>query len=119
MKKLIILALVLIASTAFAAGTIEKTGEGNIPIQGFAPNGTLGQALTVNSTTVPMVGRMAFGVFVPSTTTGCKLRMMPTTAKSTYRQATVPDSTWNVRVVNSASPFANFSGCTSGELTIQ
>ena len=118
MKKLIVLALVLISSTALAAGFLEvdKTAT---KIQGYSPDGTLGQALTVNSTTVDMTNAMAFGVYVPSTTTTCKIRTTATIAKGANRQATVPDSVWNIRIVNKLTPYANFSGCTSGELTIQ
>lgn len=118
MKKLIIVALVLVASTSFAAGFLERDRD-TVRIQGFAPDGTLGQALTVNSTTVDMTNALAFGVYVPSTTTTCKVRTMLTTAKGSNRQRTVPDSVWNIQLVNKATPYANFSGCTSGELTIQ
>lgn len=112
-----IAAVLVMAVTAMAGGFLELDASNQRDIQGFAPNGSLGQTLTVNSVTVDMTGSLAYGLYAPST--GCKVRSMATSAKGTNLQRTVLDSQWTVRVVNRATPFVNFSGCTSGELAIQ
>lgn len=116
MKKLIILALMLVATTSFAGGTIEKDGKGNV-FQGFAPNGILAQLLTVVSTTVDMTSYAAYVLYPPSA--GCKVRQMATTAKGANIQTIQPATTWIVKTVNRSTPFVNMSGCTAAELHIQ
>lgn len=115
MKKLIIAAILLITSSAFAAGVIQTDGQGQA-IQGGAPNGFLSQLLTVNSTTVDMTNNIYWSLY---STTACKYRIMPTTAKGVYPAFTIPASERVSFVVNQNTKFINFSGCTSGELSRQ
>jgi len=114
--KTLILAILLIASTAFAGGALEKDASNQLAIQGFAPNGLLSQVLTVNSTTIDMSNSLYWSLY---STTACKYRMMPTSAKGAYPQFTVPASERIGFVINRNTAFTNFSGCPSGELSRQ
>lgn len=116
MKKLITLALLLMATTALAGGKLEKDLNGNL-IQGFAPDGNYSQTLTVASVTYDMTSDMMWSLYAPST--GCKIRITPTSAKGSFPQHTIPDAMHIVRVVNRNTPFINYSGCTNGELQRQ
>jgi len=115
MKKLIIIAFLMRASTVFAAGNFQ-TDVDKRPIQGFAPDGSISEALTVTSVTFNLTNRLAFGIYCPS---DCKLRTMSTSAKGSNKQRTIPGGTWHIEVVNKETPFANISGATSGEATFQ
>lgn len=112
MKKLIILAVLLVASQVFAEGLLQQT-ENMKDIQGAAPNGYLSQVLTVNSTTIDMSSNLWWGMYAP---TACKFRLLPTTAKAAYPAFTMPATTLTGFLVNKNTKFVNFSGCTSGEL---
>ena len=115
MKRLIVLALVLVATSAFAVSEPEKRG--GIPIQGFAPNASYQQILTVASTTIDISDNLWWGIYAP---TACKYRLMPTSAKGTYPQFTVPATSPMGMVIHRASTsFLNLSGCTSGEFSRQ
>ena len=118
MKKCLTLmtALLAMASTAFAAGFLERDGDA-VKVQTFAPNGNFGQSLTVNSVTVDLTNNALYGVYAPGA--GCKVRVMDTTAKDGHFASTSIAATWTVRAVNKATPFLNLSGCTTGELVIQ
>lgn len=106
----------MVSSVAVAGGFMERDSD-KVAVQGFAPDGTLSQLLTVNSVTFDMSKRLAYGVYAPSA--GCKVRSMATSAKGANVQRTVIDGQVTVRVVNRASPFVNFSGCTAAEIDIQ
>lgn len=116
MKFLAIL-LVIVPATVFAAGTgmLEKDLNG-YAIQGGAPNGELSQTLTVASTTVDGTGSIWWALYAP---VDCKVRIMPTTAKSTYPQFTAVGGVLTSRLVNRTTAFINFSGCAGGELQRQ
>ena len=119
MKKLII--ALLLASTAASAETTLVGG--NVPIQAFAPNGTLSQLLTIASTTIDMTGYAQYAVYAASGTT-CFKRLMPTSTKpanpATYVASPVlPVTTWIHRAKNPATPFVNMTGCTGGYVEIQ
>ena len=117
MKKLILL-LVLIAATPVVAaetGYLERDYSGTV-LQGGAPNGLLSQTLTINSTTIDGTDSIWWSLYPP---TDCKVRIMPTSAKGSYTQFTAPVGVSLSRFVNKATPFINFSGCTSGELQRQ
>ena len=116
MKKLITLALVLMATAAFAGGTLERDGSNSAIIQGYAPDGLKSQILTVNSTTIDMTNDLYWSLY---STTACKFRQMPTSAKGAYPQFTVPASERIGFVVHKNTKFVNYSGCTSGELNRQ
>lgn len=118
MKKCLTLMAVLLAlaSTAFAAGFLERDGDA-VRVQVFAPNGNFGQALTVNSVTVDLTNAAMYGVYAPGA--GCKVRVMDTTTKTGHFASTSIAATWTVRAVNRATPFLNLSGCTTGELVVQ
>jgi hypothetical protein len=117
MKKWIILAVLALATTVFAgASQFRLAGPGRTAVQGFAPNGLFSQILTVYSTSINMTDYLAYSLYAP---TACKIRLMPTSAKSTYVQNTIESTVPYTRVVNTATPFVNFSGCALGELQIQ
>lgn len=118
MRKCLIFALALLAmaSTVFAAGFLERDGD-STKVQVFAPNGNLGQALTVYSVTLDLTNAMMYGVYAPGA--GCKVRVMDTTTKNGHFASTSVAATWTVRAVNRATPFLNLSGCTTGEVIIQ
>lgn len=112
MKKILILALLLFASSAFAILPDLPRDGGGQKLQGFAP-GKRSQALTVNSVTTS--GDIGWSVYSP---TACKFRAMSTATKAGV-QFTIPVNTTIERRVNVSAPFINFSGCTSGELQRQ
>jgi len=102
--KRIILAIILCALSSCAA------------YADFAPNGNKTQSLTVNSTTINMTTDTAYSILA---TTGCKARLMPTSAKGTIKQFTPTVGVWNTADRNKLTPFLNLSGCTNGELRRQ
>lgn len=115
MKKLsLILAVLACAASAAASQYLQPAVNGTV--QGFAPDGTLSQALTVNSVTIDLSTSIAFGVYSPS---DCIARVLPTSAKGSYPSFTVPGGNWLIRVRNQATPFLNLSGCTNGHLQRQ
>lgn len=116
MKKYLILALILTAGAAHAAGFLERDGDA-AKVQVFAPNGNFGQALTVDSVTLDLTNALMYGVYAPGA--GCKIRLMDSTAKGSHFASTSIAATWTVRAVNKATPFLNLSGCTTGEVVIQ
>lgn len=109
MKRLIIIiAILAAAATVWAKGPLQKETGVNAVIQGFAPNGTLSTATTaLISTTVDMSTYTAFALYCAADS---KIRLMPTSAKGTYKQTTIPGGSYYVRIVNSATPFVNYSG---------
>ena len=116
MKKLLALTLILLACAASVPASQYLQPAVNAPVQGFAPDGTLSQALTINSVTLDLSTSLAFGVYCPADAIA---RVLPTSAKSTYPSFTVPGGSWLIRVRNQATPFLNVSGCTSGHLQRQ
>lgn len=105
--------LILVASSASAnKGLLELDGN-RIPVQGAAPNGLYSAIMTVASTTISVVDDAWWGIYAP--TTGCKFRLLPTSAKGSYPAFTVPDGQVFGFVVNKATPFLNLSGCTLAE----
>ena len=107
---------VLIASQAFAApGDPGTFNQGQI-IQGFAPNGTLAAALTVNSATYDMSLYAAFSVYAPI---DGKIRFMATSSKAGSVQEPVLGGQWNTFIVNKATPFVNLSSLVGGFLRRQ
>lgn len=112
MKKLITLFLILIATTAFANGLLEKDRNGYM-VQAFAPDGTLSQTLTVNSIFVDMSDSVYWNLYAP---TACKIRITPTAAKGAYPVFTAAANLNTGKAVNRKTPFVNFTGCTDGEL---
>lgn len=115
MKKWIIALFITALATPALASSLETDGDKR-QIQGAAPNGLYSQTLTAASTTVSMVDRLWWSVY---SATACKYRLMPTTSKGSYPQFTVPADTPIGMVVNKSAMYVNYSGCTSGELSIQ
>jgi hypothetical protein len=119
MKRILLLAIgiLCVGTLAIAAdkGKAETDGRG-VTIQGAAPNGLLSEILTVASKTISKV--LYWEVYNPATD-GCKWRTMPTAAKGAYPQFTIPVATAKGYIVNKATPFVNFSGCTNGQLLQQ
>lgn len=108
MKKLIIAAIVLAASTAFAGGTFQTDASQQTKIQGYAEDGTLSTALTaLKSTTVNMVNMLAYKLYCAADS---KYRLTPTADKGAYPQHTVPGGVPKVGVVNKNSTFLHYSG---------
>lgn len=116
MKKLLIIATLLIATAAIAGTNLQPAGNNPSGVQGFAPDGTLSQALTINSAIIDLSTSIAFGVYSPA---DCIARVLPTSAKGSYPSFTVPGGSWLIRVRNQATPFLNLSGCTNGHLQRQ
>lgn len=100
--------------TAGAYG-LQGDGSGNI-VQMFAPTGIRTQILTVNSTIIDMSKDVMWEIYSP---TACKVKILPTNAKGTYPNLTIPVTTRIQRGVNKSTPFINFTGCTNGELLRQ
>jgi len=116
MKKASILICIIFAATlAFAAKPELPTDGSGVKIHDFAPTGQKSVALTVNSQTVNASDDLRYSIYSP---TACIFRMMTTATKSGIRH-TLPANAVTARAVNPATPFLNFSGCTSGELQRQ
>ncbi len=119
MKKLIICLFLLLVTTSagFAASGAKLLVDKDYkPINGFAPNGLLSAALTVNDTAYDMSGILAFSVYAPA---DCKVRLKASASKSGTVSETVIGGQWNTIVVSPATPFVSISGCTSGVLRRQ
>lgn len=119
MKKLIIVAIVLtaaFASLAFAGGFLEKDASNVEAIQGFAPNGKKQVAIGVNPQTVDMRNDVAWQIYAGA---ACKFRVMSTTTKAGATNTLANAARSQVYYVNKATPFVNFTGCTTSELMRQ
>lgn len=115
MKKLIIFAILALATTAFASPLLLKDSNNN-PVQGVAPDSAKISLLTVASTTIDMTDDLWWGLYTP---TACKYRIMDTSAVAGHNQQTAPVNTLTSRYLKRGSGFINFSGCTNGELQRQ
>jgi hypothetical protein len=115
MKRLLIIAAIFTASTAFAAGFLQKDASQNITIQGFAPNGKLNQALTANRTAVDFRQTVAWGIYPAS---DCYYTNQSTATRAGSK-ITLAGGTTTIRIVNSATPYANFTGCSLAVLQKQ
>ena len=116
MKRIITLVLLLIATSAFANGTMPTDSLGNKwPV--FSPNGATAVLLTVNSTTFDMTSYFAYSIIGTAAT--CKMRLMPTSAKGAYVSISIPAASYMTFAVNQATPFLNLSGCTGGYRILQ
>lgn len=108
MKRLILITLALLCLAGIAAASQSLVNSSNAPVQDFAPDGTLSAAVTGNvSTTTDLSNNIKYGIYCGSAS---KMRLMPTSAKGTYPQHSIPASTWIVRTRNPATPFLNISG---------
>lgn len=100
------------------AGTVTTVPKlqdaAGVKIQSHADDGKKEQALTVASTTIDMSNDVSWRVYVPA---DCKFRTMSTSTKAGLQKtlSTMPGGFG--MVVNHRTPFTNFSGCTSGELS--
>lgn len=116
MKRLIIMALLLAATSALAAGYLQKDPAQNYPIQGFAPSAKKIQSLTINrSGNIDNRSAAAWSVYAPA---DCYFRIQSTATRAGIVN-TAPGGTWTTRVVNGDAPYASYSGCTSGVLQRQ
>ena len=110
MKRLIIITLLLAASSAFATGFLQKDNAQNYAIQGFAPAAKKAQALTVNrSGNVSSQVDAAWSVY--PTVDGCVFRLQSTATRAGVNSP-APNGAWTTRVVNGDTKFTSFSGCT-------
>ena len=116
------LLMLVMASAAFGGADLAWTSYQNFhainqaPIQYIAPNGTLSQLLTVNSTTINMTGNAIYSVYYP-TGTSCQVRSMATSTKA--NTAVPVPAAYITMAVNPSTPFVNFSGCTNAGVQIQ
>lgn len=110
--KTLIIALLLVATAAFAKGPLEKDTRYNTPIQGFAPNGLVSVLLTVAGTTVDAGSLLAIAVYSPI---DCKVRFMATTSKTGSVSHTLLGGQRTTFVINRTTPFVNLSTCTGGD----
>ena len=116
MKYFITIMVLLIAAVAYAAkADLPVDGKG-IRIQSFAPDGTKSAALTIAKQTVDMRDDIAWSAYTP---TACKFRSMTTATFRDNALNTLPANTRTTMHVNAETPFINFTGCTSGELSRQ
>lgn len=90
---------------------------GDRPVQTIAPDGTQTGTLAVTSSTVDMSNYVLYSIYSASGT--CFFRLMPTSAKSTYVAAPIPNTTWVTFAKNPTTPFLNLSGCVNGRLLKQ
>ena len=111
MRKLIIAALLMMASTAFAGGFMPRDSD-KVKAPLFSPDGTTAALLTIASTTTDVTNSFMYSVIGTAAT--CKMRLMPTSAKGAYVAITVPAASYLTYAVNPATPFLNLSGCTGG-----
>jgi len=111
MKKIIIVALVLAASIAYAASPLPGTDGNRGNVTTFAPNGSKDGTTSKVSTTVDMRNDAKWIFYGMST---CSYRAMPTSTKSGSLRK-LPAATYIERGINPATPFINFTGCKSGE----
>lgn len=117
MKKLfIILAIMAFATAALAGGFLEKDGSNQNVIQGFAPNGKKSVAIGVVSQGVDMRQDAAWQVYAGA---ACKFRLQSTATKVGVTNTLTNAARSQVFYVNRATPFVNFTGCTSSELLRQ
>lgn len=122
MKRFIItiLAVLTFAGIAWAATGELQRDSGNLGnvIQGAAWNGTKAANLTIASTIVNFTSDLVYSVYSP---VDCYERWMPlsTSTKASYVQTPILAGQWQSAVINSATPFGNFSGCTGGKLKKQ
>lgn len=113
--RLFLITLILLSMAGGAVAGLVGISDGKgakVFIQGFAPNGKLGADLTNASTTRDHRNVTSWQLYTPN---DCKFRVMSTATKRGKLR------TWlggmrDGKVVNPATPFTNFSGCTSGEL---
>lgn len=116
MKKIFLAILVVCcAATAFAAKANMPVDGLGIRVNEFAPSGKKSVLLTVNSQTINATDDLHYSVYSP---TACSFRLMSTQTKAGIKH-TLPANATTTRAVNPASPYLNFSGCTSGELQRQ
>lgn len=110
MKTIIAIILTLLTiSVCFASdvGKMQVDGNGQT-VQGASPRGDLTQALTGVSYTTDGTG-IWWAAYCAA---DAKARLMATSAKGTYKQFTIPATTWTGFVINKKTPFVNISGCT-------
>lgn len=116
MKKLII-ALLLIASTAFGAD-ICQTPNGT-PVDGFCPNGLYSAILTVKRVNYDMSDFVKFSIYA---TAAGKIRFTNNTTaslRSSFVAEPIIANVWNDFTVNRRTSFINFTGMTGGILRRQ
>ena len=109
MKKLIVCIVAL--------GICICAGLSGLALADMAPNGTKSQALTVNSTTVNLALDTKYAIYGVS---GCKMRLMPTSAKGNYVAVPVgTESEYTPYEKNPKTPFLNLTGCNESYLIRQ
>ena len=112
MKKLII-ALLLVATSAFGAGFLQYDASQQTKIQGFAPNGLAVAVLTVYGTVFDMSNYLAFSVYAPA---DYKINFMDTSSVTGHLSEPGLGGQWSTFVVNKATPFIRITGATNGVL---
>jgi len=116
MKKLLIVAgIVLTAGVCWAVDSQQRDGN-NQTISDFAPNGS-SQLLTVNKTTADTSSSLRWGIFAADA--NCKVRYQAAATIASEIQTPIPASTWIVRGVNPKAAFINLSGCTNAVFSKQ
>ncbi len=124
MKKLIaiaVLSMLAFAGIAFAGDMARVpgpyVGAGTV-IQFYAPDNTKTLNTTVVHQWVDLSKAVLYSVYSASGT--CFERLAPVTGvNGAYIATPIPNTAWHVRAVNSATKFANFSGCVGGFVKIQ
>jgi len=113
-----IIVLFAVTVTVIAAPPVAKLqmvpdGQGaKVPVQGHASNGKKSQDLTVARTVVDHRSNTSWALYTPN---DCKFALQSTATRS-GKMRTWVGGIRGIEVVNSATPFVRYSGCTSGEL---
>lgn len=114
MKSILIFTLlIIIAVPALAGNSLQSSPVG--PVQAHAVDGRLVQTLTGKSHILDATNWVSYGIYCAS---DAKLRSMPTSAKGSYKQLTVPGGSWYVRGRHIGTPFLNLSTATTNSCEV-
>lgn len=117
MKNLIVVLVLLAVSVCVCqASSYPRDPVSQELIQGPRFSGLASAVLTVNSVTYDMRLYPVFSVYAPA---DCKIRLMASTSKTGSVSEPVLGGQWTTLIIHAATPYANFSGCTSGVLRRQ
>jgi len=118
MKKGILLSILIVPALsvlAFAAKSDLPVDGKGIRVNQFAPSGKKSVELTVASQNINHADDIAVEIYAP---TACIFRLQSTATKQGIK-LTLPANVRIVRGVNAATPYINYSGCTSGQVQVQ
>ncbi len=122
MKRLIIIALLAVSTTVYAAGYLQKDAAQQYPIQGFAPDPAKDTTLAITRQAVSNASDVAWSAYAPA---DCIYRNTSSAVRAGTTM-TIPGGAWHTRVVNKGAglnpryiAYTHYSGCTSGRVQRQ